>query len=343
MHGDYLPGHGHARRQETFRQTDQAGGRASVQETQKERLRDKINRILVRRGRAEEAPEHKVKEKSSIQPTSVQRFQDSQGESSVQIRRGRSEQVNDAPHREPWRDVSSYTPQQLEDIELRRQEIIHGLQSIAPLWQQIQELHQEERYAEMLPLSKTLTDRFVTDKGNPIQLRFYGELSTWEQELTQKVAQSHLAQDGLADKVQQIGRPGPEYDCHGFTFAGGSGWLSNSHEIQQILTDNQYQVTTDPAPGDIIIYRKSATSEITHSGLVSRVELSSDGTTRATEIVSKWGLDPLYRHAPDDVPALYGEKWQIYCSNRFGSLLIPSTIAEQRINPTRSERRADSE
>ena len=55
--------------------------------------------------------------------------------------------------------------------------------------------------------------------------------------------------------------------------------------------------------------RGNAISEANHTGIVK----STDNRGHATEIESKWGSGPKYRHPPRDVPSEYGpirEYWR---------------------------------
>lgn len=198
------------------------------------------------------------------------------------------------------------------------------------LWKTIQRLHQQGNYAELPRFSWAVADSFVTDIGNEIKLG--GNPSEGRIAQLQEEEQEYMEAHNLAGKVQQLGRAGPEYNCWGFTFTGGTGWLNNPNDVQRILDDHQYQVTSKPQPGDVIVYRTPDTGEITHTGIVTKAEPSSDGETYTLEVDSKWGALGLYRHAPDDAPPDYGT-WQIYHSDRpGGSLLTPKPIAEKQKN-----------
>lgn len=128
-------------------------------------------------------------------------------------------------------------------------------------------------------------------------------------DISQQTADAVLGQIGLTGRVNQIGPPTNSYNCHGYTFSNSSRWV-NDDQVPRILTDNGYSVTTTPAVNDIVIYRFSG--NITHSGVITGVS----GNT-VTEVTSKWGRAPLYRHAPDLVPPTYGP-WRAYTTTRSG-------------------------
>jgi len=96
--------------------------------------------------------------------------------------------------------------------------------------------------------------------------------------------------------------PTDSYDCHGWTFTGGSDWI-NDDQVQQILNDNGYQSVELGAVlvGDLVIYRHEG--NITHSGVVTEV----DENGMPILIESKWGRLGRYLHAPDRVPPNYGQ------------------------------------
>jgi hypothetical protein len=95
----------------------------------------------------------------------------------------------------------------------------------------------------------------------------------------------------------------PFYNCHGLVFASRRGWIRPG-DIRGILRDDGYEtVTVGPVlPGDIVTYSDLATDEVTHSGIVVRVENGSENTLPRIEIVSKWGHCSEYVHAVNLCP-----------------------------------------
>ncbi|MCI0663747.1 MAG: hypothetical protein L0220_22015, partial [Acidobacteria bacterium] len=128
-------------------------------------------------------------------------------------------------------------------------------------------------------------------------------------DVTEGEADAKLSSLGLLSKVSKVASPTNDYDCHGFVFLSGKGWI-NDDQVDAILTDNSYSVTTTPAVGDIVIYRNGGA--ITHSGIITAVS----GAT-VTKVRSKWGRLGLYDHAPSDVPPTYGG-WTAYHTTRPG-------------------------
>jgi hypothetical protein len=124
---------------------------------------------------------------------------------------------------------------------------------------------------------------------------------------TEGEADAELSGMGLLSKVSKVDSPTNSYDCHGFVFLSGKGWIDND-QVDAILTDNGYSVTTTPAVGDIVIYRNGGV--IKHSGIITAVS----GAT-VTKVRSKWGILGLYDHAPGDVPPAFGS-WTAYHTTR---------------------------
>ena len=114
-----------------------------------------------------------------------------------------------------------------------------------------------------------------------------------------------LATHGLTGMVTQTAPATLKYDCHGFTFTCGLKWINND-QVAKILADNGYKKKgpNDPVSvGDIAVYFLFPLAEpITHSGVVTAVNAMG----QPTEIESKWGCLPRYKHAPGNVPGFYG-------------------------------------
>ena len=128
-------------------------------------------------------------------------------------------------------------------------------------------------------------------------------------DVTEAQADAVLSSYGLLSRVTKLAPPSNGYDCHGFTFTGGDVWI-NDDQVEAILHDNGYSITTTPAVGDIVIYRNGGA--ITHSGIITAVAGGA-----VTRVESKWGRLGRYSHAPDDVPPNYGT-WKAYHTNRTG-------------------------
>ena len=151
-----------------------------------------------------------------------------------------------------------------------------------------------------LRLQSCTKSKYVTNKGESVESLESGA-PPGAPTLTEAQADANISgikPSGLLPKLTKILPPSNGYDCHGYTFLGGAAWI-NDTEVDAILHDNGYLVTTTPAVGDIVIYRRNG--EVTHSGVITAV---SGG--KVTRINSKWGRLGLYSHAPQDVPATYG-------------------------------------
>jgi Domain of unknown function (DUF4157) len=159
-----------------------------------------------------------------------------------------------------------------------------------------------------LRLQGCKTTHYVTNLGANVETLSSGA-PPMAPDVTEAQADTQLQQMGLLSKVTKLAAPTNRYDCHGFTFLGGDAWI-NDDQVDAILHDNGYSVTTTPSVGDIVIYRYGGA--ITHSGIIIAVA----GTT-VTKVRSKWGRLGLYEHAPNDVPPNYGT-WQAYHTSRPG-------------------------
>lgn len=201
-------------------------------------------------------------------------------------------------------------------------------------WNTLQTLHEQKRYHRIpeyvQAFHSTVVNRFKTDNGREIELRFSAnQRSRAQEELSEKEIRrqerQHWKNQGMngriLDTIRLVGKPDTRYNCHGFTFIGGAGWISKPEDVQHILNDNAYHVTESPQIGDIIIYRNTADNSITHSGIVTGIDHSPGQQPRVTEVMSKWNDRGLYYHAPDHIPSSYGTG-QIYHSDRVGSSLL---------------------
>jgi hypothetical protein len=102
----------------------------------------------------------------------------------------------------------------------------------------------------------------------------------------------YLRELRLHSQVIQTGPPDVRFNCHGWVFGDGRGWL-RSKMVDTILQDNAYQVVERPLAGDVAIFRNQL-GEVTHSGVVRTGE--KDGSVL---IESKWGRFGRFVHTPD--------------------------------------------
>ncbi len=116
------------------------------------------------------------------------------------------------------------------------------------------------------------------------------------------------------------------FNCHSYTWHGGLGdptdprnnrsyprWDQNPSDDLDGWT--KLDPNDDNVIGDRVIYWKDDNgdqvrqdNEITHSGTVTGV----DRKGYTTEVTSKWGQRPIYRHHPHDVPKSYGSNRDYY-------------------------------
>lgn len=114
-------------------------------------------------------------------------------------------------------------------------------------------------------------------------------------------------------------------NCHGWVFTGGR-FLLKGHDVENILSDNNYVLVSKPKPDDIVIYR-DITGQILHTALVQVV--LRDGTI-ITE--SKWGIDQRFLHLPADQP--YSSEFEYYRTDRPNHLIriLDSDVVDPNLN-----------
>ena len=135
--------------------------------------------------------------------------------------------------------------------------------------------------------------------------------------LARGVAESGLCRkQRLEVKLIQTDGPDVSYNCHGWVFTGGKGWVRGSN-VARIIRDNGYQEVTSPAPGDIAVYRDHA-GEVTHTAVV-RGQMQ-DGTLL---LESKWGKLGRYIHTEKGQPYAV-HACTFYSTERGGHVLQPA-------------------
>ena len=160
------------------------------------------------------------------------------------------------------------------------------------------------------PPTQEVTDVVATtDRGRPIRLhRPESPRGSAEVTSAERRAFGSLPQ---GEGVIRTGPAADEFNCHGWVFTGGRFWIGPD-DVERILTDNGYQVVSQPRPGDVVIYRDSV--QISHTGLV---RTGGDGTPVVIE--SKWGWMGRYLHTPEG--SVYGRSYTFYRSPRAGHVL----------------------
>jgi hypothetical protein len=113
--------------------------------------------------------------------------------------------------------------------------------------------------------------------------------------------------EGLVDLLK--------YDCAGFVFRNKAFIPLDPNKDAKAILDNEYQLLARDQKaqvGDILVYKTAATdkkpSVITHYAIVTAV----DAQGNITEVGSKWGRTPRYKHPPDVVPSSYGSRDGVY-------------------------------
>ena len=135
---------------------------------------------------------------------------------------------------------------------------------------------------------RTIKERIVD------HFHFEPDLHDADEEIAARLLSEHFPK---AEVVKPATRT---YNCHGFALASEHpGWYNFPDFF---LSDNYRAVPMEcPQLGDVLIY--SSQGAISHSAVVIEV--------RGSEIVklqSKWGEVAQVKHAPGDVPGVYGER-----------------------------------
>ncbi len=92
------------------------------------------------------------------------------------------------------------------------------------------------------------------------------------------------------------------YNCVGFVFASRRTWIDPEH-LPMILQEDEYKrvlTIEETQPGDLVIYRNDA-RDIVHIGVILEVRPVLERAAREIRVLSKWGGDGEYIHAPEDV------------------------------------------
>jgi len=152
----------------------------------------------------------------------------------------------------------------------------------------------------------------VTDLGHPVPL--YSNQQEAVQTQDGRSGEDVYLQQSNAwhYRLLRTAPPDPAYNCHGWVFAGGHGWVQ-SQSVELILKDNAYQEVARPQARDVAIFRDGS-GQLLHSGIVHSV--SPDGVVL---VESKWGILGRFIHRPED--QCYAEQCTFYHSTRHGHLL----------------------
>ena len=141
----------------------------------------------------------------------------------------------------------------------------------------------------------------MTDRDRPIHVYRMAEVGSEPLD-----ADDAVIVDFMESTIQR-GPADPAAKCHGWVFLD-SQYLISGEAVQQILDDNDYELSDESKAGDVIVYR-SDNRKIVHTGLVRGV--LNDGTII---IESKWGIEGVFLHDPEGTP--YSTQFEYYRSPR---------------------------
>lgn len=163
-----------------------------------------------------------------------------------------------------------------------------------------------QAYAQEQKLSAELadTDRHLSALTTPPPLQSDSRVKVWTdagreillyrpaegvEDDDRSVTDHFLRSNGFDVKLIQTAPPDHSYNCHGWVFTGGKGWILGS-EVERILRDNQYHIVSTPSAGDLALFRDSQ-GAVSHTAVVRAV--AEDGTVL---MESKWGKIGRYIH-----------------------------------------------
>jgi hypothetical protein len=161
-----------------------------------------------------------------------------------------------------------------------------------------------------LPERVADTERLaITDRGRSITLWRPKSAMSDDEIVSREVRSLKLAHASV--EITRTAEGSVDSNCHGWVFTGGRAILANN-EVDLILADNGYEITEQPRPGDLAIYRNGET--VSHTAIVRAVEPG-----RPVVVEGKWSWMGVYRHAVGD--SIYGRQYAYYRSPRADHLL----------------------
>jgi hypothetical protein len=159
------------------------------------------------------------------------------------------------------------------------------------------------------PLAVTDRARLATDRGSQVPLKEPVAARTAADSLAQE--QRVLSNPLYGNAVIRREQPTEGSNCHGWVFTGGRFWVGGE-AVEGILKENGYAEVSNPAPGDLVVYRRGET--VLHTAVVRYV---TGGLPVLVE--GKWGALGVYLHPVDR--SCYGTEYTFYRSPRPGHLL----------------------
>src|SRR5262245_4204567 len=182
---------------------------------------------------------------------------------------------------------------------------------------------QAQRMRAMASLREVPSPVALTDGGRRVRLHTMPESALPPAML--RSMEAEMAQEwGPSLRLIRTSPPGGRSDCHGWVFGDGGWWILGA-DVGAILQDNGYEPVTEPAAGDLVVYRLGS-GRITHTGVVSAV-----GRGGSVLVESKWAWLGTYLHAPDCHP--YGGRPAYHRSARAGHRL--NLVPAQQLSPSR--------
>ena len=161
------------------------------------------------------------------------------------------------------------------------------------------------RQIERVPYVADETHLAKTDRGNAIHLLTLAQMPSAEY-----LANNEQTSHQMASLNEYLIRRGPadeHSNCHGWVFTGGKFGILGQ-EVDTILDENAYLPITEPAVGDLCVYR-GEDNAVAHTAIIRGI--FDDGTIL---VEGKWGRLGVFLHPVEH--SVYGEHYGYYRSAR---------------------------
>jgi hypothetical protein len=108
------------------------------------------------------------------------------------------------------------------------------------------------------------------------------------------------------------------YNCMGLVFATRRTWI-DTDQIFKILKEDDYYAVGEPpeaCEGDLVIYRRKPKGNVSHVGIILKLNPEVKTASWEITVLSKWGPEGEYIHNIDDIPEVYGRHVEYWSERR---------------------------